>query len=310
MLTEELLKKDATLQGLNTEQINAIVTMSKNDETASFGTRFGQLLSEIDEMVKGVTGQAKDTNEKTTDYVKRMLSKQKEAADILTVRLNESEKGKSELEDKLKSNGNLDSETKQQLITAKAEVETLKKQYNDLNAKHEQTIRDHEKNLFDMRVESEISAALSQLQFKQNFNADALNVLKSTAISQVKGMNPAYIDNGKGGSVLVFRDENGVVKNNPDNQLNPYTAKEMLSSILTTMGVIAETKKGGAGGHAGVPGGGSTIFGGAKSKTEALTNIESALFAKGMVRGTQQWDDAVQKTIADNLDAYNALPMQ
>lgn len=41
-------------------------------------------------------------------------------------------------------------------------------------------------------------------------------------------MNPEYIDDGKGGKILAFKDETGAIMRNPNNQLNPFGASDLL----------------------------------------------------------------------------------
>ena len=72
-LTTELLKGNAATAGLSDEQINAVVEMSKNDETAVIGQKTGEIYGGLDADILAASGIAKNGAEKTYDYAKRVI---------------------------------------------------------------------------------------------------------------------------------------------------------------------------------------------------------------------------------------------
>ena len=139
-------------------------------------------------------------------------------------------------------------------------------------------------------------------------------VLLDQTVNKIKGLSPEYIDDGKGGKQLVFKDETGAIMRNPENQLNPYTAADLMQKELKTLGVLDEGRKaagGGtnppAGGAGGNGGGGSTVdVTGAKTRVEANEAITNGLLAQGLTKGSDEWQTAINQAWTDNNVA--ALP--
>ena len=125
-------------------------------------------------------------------------------------------------------------------------------------------------------------------------------------------MNPEYIDDGNGGKVLAFM-ENGTPRRNPENNLRPFTAAELVAKELSAMGVLETGRKQeGAGSHEEQGGGGSHLadLSGARTQDEAHEVIAKQLMAQGLVNGSKAFEDAMNKAWKDNHDAIKALPVR
>ena len=130
-----------------------------------------------------------------------------------------------------------------------------------------------------------MTVATSGLKFKPELPKSATDVLLSQATTKIKNMSPELIDNGKGGKVLVFKDETGAILRNQENKLEPYTAGELVARELKTMGVLDEGRKqpgSGTNPSQGRGGGGGTVVdvSGAKTKVEANNIITTALLGQ------------------------------
>jgi hypothetical protein len=77
MLTVEMLQQNTQLSGLTVEQFNAIAEMSRNDENTVIGTKIGALHGQYDSDILSITGVAKNSGEKSYDYLKRVLNANK-----------------------------------------------------------------------------------------------------------------------------------------------------------------------------------------------------------------------------------------
>ena len=150
-------------------------------------------------------------------------------------------------------------------------------------------------------IQNEIEASLGMKSL-----GGQLKILEQ-ALAKVKALSPEYIDNGQGGKQLVFKDETGAVMRNPENQLNPYTANDLIQKELKTLGVLDEGRKatgggtnppaGGTGGN----GGGSTIdVSGAKTRVEANEAITNGLLAQGLTVGSDEFQSAMTQAWTDN----------
>ena len=243
-LTTELLNANAATAALTDEQKNAIVEMSSNDENAVIAKKTGEIYGGLDADILSVSGIAKNGTEKTFDYAKRVIGEIKgqagNAAELQN-KVTELTNEKARLEAVI-AKGGADAETKRQLEQAKADLANVTKQYTDLKTEFDNAKSEHEKTLFGLKIDNEFAKATAGIKFKADLPASVTSVLMQQAIAKVKGMNPEYIDDGNGGKVLAFMD-NGTPKRNPENNLRPYTATELVSAELKAMGVLEDGRK-------------------------------------------------------------------
>ncbi len=315
-LTTELLNANAALSGLTDEQKTAIVEMSQNDETAVIGQKTGEIYGGLDADILAASGIAKNGAEKTYDYAKRVIGEIKSQAGNATELQNKvteltSEKARLE---SIIAKGGADAETKRQLEQTKADLENVRNEYATLKTQFDQSKTDHEKELFNLKIDGEFAKASAGLKFKADLPASVTSVLLQQAIGKIKGMNPEYIDDGNGGRVLAFM-ENGTTKRNPENNLRPYTAAELIAAELKTMGVLEEGRtQTGAGTHGGNAGGGAgtkTVdISGARTQDEAHEIIAKQLMDQGKINGSKEFNDAMAAAWKENRDVLKALPIR
>lgn len=315
-LTRETIAANAVLAGLTDEQIAALETLSKNDENTVIGTKVGEIYREFDTKIASITGIARNGDEKTYNYFERAATALKDSAkgvEDFKKQVDDLTKEKARLE-KAVTDGATDVETKKQLTQAKADLTAITNQYNTLKTEHDTAKQTHQTELFGVRVENELATATTGVKFKQEIPQSVTGVLLNQALAKIKSLNPEYIDNGQGGKQLVFKDETGAVMRNPENQLNPYTANDLVQKELKTLGVLDEGRKaagGGtnppAGGTGGTGGGGSAVdVTGAKTRVEANEAITAGLMAQGLTVGSNEFQTALSQAWTDNNVA--ALP--
>lgn len=313
-LTTEILKGNAATAALTDEQIAAVVEMSNNDESAVIGQKVGEIYGGLDADILAASGIAKNGSEKTYDYAKRVIGEIKgQAGDVaaLNTQIADLTKEKTRLEGII-AKGGADAETKRALEQARADLENVRGEYSALKTQFDTEKAEHEKQLFGLKIAGEFANATAGLKFKANLPASAISVLTEQAVARVKGMNPEYIDDGNGGKVLAFM-ENGTPRRNPENNLRPFTAAELVAKELSTMGVLETGRKQeGAGSHEEQGGGGSHVadLSGARTQDEAHEVIAKQLMAQGLVNGSKAFEDAMNKAWKDNHDAIKALPVR
>jgi len=315
-LTTEQLNANAALSGLTDDQRAAIVEMSKNDEQSVIGQKTGEIYGGLDADILAASGIAKNGTEKTYDYAKRVIGEIKDqagnAAELQT-KLTESEKEVSRLNGII-AKGGADAETKKQLEQARADLANVTKDYTALKADFDKANAEHEKAMFDAKISGEFAKATAGIKFKADLPASVTTVLLEQAVAKVKGMNPEYIDDGKGGKVLAFM-VNGAPMRNAENNLNPFTASELVARELQTMGVLetgrTQTGAGTQGGKTTTGGGSGTVdVSGAKTQDEAHEIIAKALMAQGKVNGSKEFADAMAAAWKENADVIKALPIR
>lgn len=313
-LTNELLKANAATAGLSDEQINAVVEMSKNDEASVIGQKTGEIYGGLDADILAASGIAKNGTEKTYDYAKRVIGEIKNQAGNATQLQNqiaELTKEKNRLETAL-ANGGADAETKRALAQAKADLANVTKEFTELKTKFDSSEETHAKELMNARMESDFASASSGIKFKADLPQAVTKVLMEQAIAKVKGMNPEYIDDGNGGKVLAFM-QNGTPLRNPDTNLKPYTAAELVVKELKTMGVLDTGRKqtGSGTGEQGGEGGGAAVdISGARTQNEASEIISKGLMAQGMTIGSDDYQKAFDEAWKTNHETLKGLPVR
>lgn len=313
MLTREILVANAALSTLTDEQIDAITNLSQNDENSVIAKKTGEIYGALDADILAVSGIAKNGTEKTYDYAKRVLGEFKgkiETLPKMQSQIDSLTKEKARLE-KAIADGTADAETAKALKQAKADLSSITSQFNELNTKYQEAETRHRAEIFGLQVDNELRVASSGLKFKAGLPETVTRVILGQAMEKIKGMNPEMIDDGKGGKILAFKGEDGAIMRNPNNQLNPYTPGELLTSELEKMGVLDMGRKAAGGGtHSPREGGsgGSTVIdiSGARNQTEAYDAIASALMAQGIAAGTKEFQSAMNQAWQDN--NVKALP--
>lgn len=307
MLTREILVANAALSGLTDEQITAITTLSQNDENSVIAKKTSEIYGALDADILAASGIAKNSTEKTYDFAKRVIGEFKtkaESANGLQSQIDTLTKEKARLE-KAIADGSADAETAKALKQAKADLANVTTQYTELNTKFEQMETEHEKEMFGVKIDNELQTAAAGLTFKTGLPESVTKVILAQANEKVKGMNPEYIDDGKGGKILAFKDASGAIMRNPNNQLNPFTPGELLTKELETMGVLEPKRQQPGGGTEPPkrqPGGGSITVdaSGAKTRTEAYDVIANSLMQQGLTIGSKAFDDAMKQAWQDN----------
>ena len=315
-LTTELLNANAATAGLTDEQKAAIVELSTNDENSVIAKKTGEIYGGLDADILAASGIAKNGTEKTFDYAKRVIGEIKgqagNAAELQT-QVSELTKEKARLESVI-AKGGADAETKRALEQAKADLANVTKEYTELKTKHDNSVAEHEKALFAVKMDGEFAKATAGIKFKADLPASVTSVLLQQAITKVKGMNPEYIDDGNGGKVLAFMD-NGTPRRNPENNLRPFTASELVLAELKTMGVLDEGRKqtgaGTQGGNGGNGGGAKTVdISGATTQDQAHEIIAKQLMERGLVNGSKEFNEAMSAAWKENHDVIKTLPIR
>ena len=307
MITREILVANSALAGLTEDQINAIITINNNDVAGEICKKTSEIYQKFDQLTKDATGVDRlmgTTPEKTYDYLPRAIQEMKKSLgdnEALKTQIQNLTAEKTRLEGELAKGAN--AEVQRQLDQTKAELANTKAQYNTLQSQMAEKEKAHQTEVFGIRVENDLAVASQGMQFKSEIPASVQTILLQNAYTKIKGMNPDYIDDGKGGKRLVFRGQDGAVLNNPENQLNPYTAGELLARELKDVLAVKREVPGGGtkplGGGSGV-GDPAVDVSGAKSQTEAQEILTKQFLAQGMTIGSDQFQEAMDKAWKDN----------
>lgn len=296
MITIEMLNQNTALNALTDAQKAAIAELSKNDEATVIGTKIGALHGQYDTDILNASGIAKNSGEKSYDYLKRVLGDYKAKLDgtkTLSAQLEAQKKKVTELETKLAA-GSSDENVKQQLKDARHQVVQLQTQLTKKDEELNNAKADYEKKEKSLQVGFAFTNATAGIKFKSGISDAVKNILLSAAKEEIlaKG-TPDFIDDGKGNKKLVFRDENGNTINNPKNNLNPYTINELI--METSLKDVIDTGKHLTGGgtrnnNLQNQGGGAALdLSGIKTQIEADKAIENYLLSTGLTRDNAEF---------------------
>ena len=295
MLTVEMLRQNGTLTGLTDIQLNAIAEMSRNDENTVIGTKIGALHGQYDTDIFEITGIAKNQGEKSYDYAKRVLNDYKAqitSTATIQAQLANAKKEVETLKQKL-ADGAGDEQLKQQLKDAKALASQLQQQLTQQTTELTKQKETYEAQIKGIYVDNAFAQAVSGLKFKAGITDGIKNVLLQAAKAEVlaKG-TPDFIET-EGVKKLIFRDAAGNILNNPANNLNPFTAQELL--MQTAIKDVIDTGKtqpgGGTKSTVSHSGGNVTVLdlSGVKTQVEADKVIENYLLGNGLTRDSAEF---------------------
>lgn len=305
MITIEMLAADAALAGLSDEQKNAIALMSKNDEEVVIGNRFREVYNKLDETIARETGIARNGDEKTYLYLERAakeLATKANSVEGLNTKIADLSKERDRLKEQIAKGG--DEALRKQLEQATKDLDGVRKQYDTLKADFDKAKSDHAAELFGIQIDNVLAGAQAGLKFKPEFPQAATDTLLAQALAKVKGMNPDFIDDGKGGKRLVFKGENGEIARDPENHLEPYTAEALLKKELRAMGILDEGRRA-AGVSTTQPQqhqqqGAAVDLSMARTQQEADNIIHGQLNAQGLVRGSKKYQEAYDAAWKEN----------
>ena len=289
-----MLRQNGALTGLTDAQFTAIAEMSRNDENTVIGTKIGALHGQYDTDIFGITGIAKNQGEKSYDYAKRVLNDYKtQLASTATVQaqLASAKKDIETLKQKL-AEGSGDEQLKQQLKDAKKLASDLQNQLTQQTAELTKQKETYEAQIKNIYVDSAFAEATSGLKFKAGITDGIKNVLLKAAKAEVlaKG-TPDFIE-ANGAKVLVFRDAAGNVLNNPANNLNPFTAQELLmqTSIKDVIDLGRQQQGGGTGPIVRHNTDVTVLdLSGIKTQVDADKAIENYLLSNGLTRDSAEF---------------------
>lgn len=311
-LTAELLRANAGLTGLTDEQVNAIVELSRNDENTVIGNRIGELHGQYDKDVLSVTGIAKRQDEKSYDYVKRVLGDYKAkaaGADELNAKITTLQ---TEIEGYKKTiaEGKGNEAVAQQLKDAQKQLkdtqdlfESKQKEWQDkydtLNTQYQQS-----------QINAEFDKALQGIKFKSIYPESVQKTLIDSAKRTVLSTAKADWVEENGARKLVFRDASGNIMTNPENKLNPFTPAELLTRELKDVIDTGRRQSGtGTQGNQGGQGGSTYLdMTGITNQVDADDAINKHLMSLGFTRGSKEFADEALKLRQEN--GVDKLPLQ
>lgn len=288
-LTKETIVAQEQLASLTDEQIEAITTLAQNAEDELFRQKMGEHYRRLDESIESHSGVARNGDEKTYDYLPRAIDAMKAGFEGTIKSLNDELKA-------ARAAGTPDAALQAKIDSLNKELASAKKEFSTLKEDYDRVKVEGEKALTDYKIDNEISRALDGIEFKNGLNSELLSTAKREAINIVKSKNPTF-EEVEGEQRLVFHDGESPMLNR-ENQLRPFTAKELLVKEFGRLDVLNVRPATGAGGDGNKPK--TTANLGAETQSAALAAIEKELADKGFKKGTADYQAELNKMWVEN----------
>lgn len=315
MITIEMLQQQEALNGLTDAQREAIALLSKNDEDSVIGAKFREVYNRLDETIARETGVQRNGDEKTYNYLERAareLAGKANSVEGLNTKIHELTTERDRLK-KTIEDGVVDEKVKKELLQAQRDLQSIKDQYTTLKASYDKQTADHAAELMNFRIDNELAAAKGGIKFKAELPQTATDVLMQQAVNKIKALKHEFIDDGKGGQRLMFKDANDAIMRNAEKQLEPITIGDLLTKELKAMGVLDEGRRA-TGGGTSAPQVHNTENGividlaGVRTQNEAQELIAQTLMKQGLTNGSKAFQDAMTKAWKDN--NISSLPIR
>lgn len=306
MLNEGIIKQNEVLKALTPEQINAITTLSQNDENQVIAKKIGEIHGQYDKDIFEVTGKEKPQGVKTYDWLKQQMTGYKTGASQTAVLQEQVNK----LQEQLKAGAGNEALTAQ-INDLSTKVKEWENKYQTDTNEYQGKLKKEQNRFTQLQIDNEFSRALQGVNFKSEeiIPASVRDAFLINAKQNLLSKNkPDWIDDGKGGQHLVFRNEQGQVLNNPENALNPFTAKELLLKYLSDI-IDTGKQQQGAGTGQQQRNTGSLDLTGVKNQVDADDAIATHIMKTlGLRRGTAQF--AAKQAEIRKANNVSSLPIR
>ena len=312
MLTIEKLKVSEALKSLAPEVLQQIATLSQADEIATFetkiGVEIGKLHGQYDQDVLSTSGVERNQNEKSYDYVKRVITQFKgnQVSEEITSQLESLKAEKVNLEKQIKE-GNTSEAVKLQLETLEAEKLTLTNTLLQEKNKHAEALVNKGLEFTKQRVSFEIDKSLKGITLNENVPESARKIIIDNAKAQIfDKLTPEFreIDSKQ---VLTFKDKES-------NQLvMGAEGFKSVSQILTdNLGDIVSKDAKANGSKAPDYKQNKTLLNltSATTKVQADDIIRAQILESGVKYGTPEYSKKEDQLYSENKEHLSSLPTQ
>jgi len=188
-------------------------SLKSNIANEAISKKTSEFASSIEKDIFETTNIAKEQDEKWFDYQKRVLGSLGEKAKKVS-------SYQKQLEEAKANTSTLDE-------TIKQEYQELKKAIPELEERYKNEILSLQNDNKKERKSWEISSAIGQMSFSKTLPETLVDLAKKSAVQDLMTQKSEFRD-GK----LVFLDDNGETLRNKDNNLEPFSAGDLLKNKL------------------------------------------------------------------------------
>lgn len=277
----------SNIEGLSDEQYEAIANLSKESERA--------LTESLTKDLTGKIHQSYDEDMKALGYEKPQGTKSYEhVKSVITSLKGENEKAQSEIARLQELTKKGDEGLRKLYEDEKSRVGDLQKELKAMQDREAEMAKDYDNKLRMVKIDGELERAISGMSFNSDIDEGLRTIAIERAKTELLNEYTAEVENG----VLIFRDAEGKVKNNPSNGMKPYTATELMAEKSYLKAVLKQGRTAtgaGANGNGGNTDVSYVDLSQCKTQIEADDVIAKYLMGKGMVRTTMEFQKEFDK---------------
>lgn len=277
----------SNIEGLSDEQYEAIANLSKESERA--------LTESLTKDLTGKIHQSYDEDMKALGYEKPQGTKSYEhVKSVITSLKSDKEKAQSEIARLQELTNKGDEGLRKLYEDEKSRVGDLQKELKAMQDREAEMAKDYDNKLRMVKIDGELERAISGMSFNSDIDEGLRTIAIERAKTELLNEYTAEVENG----VLIFRDAEGKVKNNPSNGMKPYTATELMAEKSYLKAVLKQGRTAtgaGANGNGGNTDVSYVDLSQCKTQMEADDVIAKYLMGKGMVRTTMEFQKEFDK---------------
>lgn len=304
-LTPQKIRAITVLKDLSEDQITAITNLSNTDEQAAIDEATGKAYGFVDTAINELLGTTKPHGKPTSEYVKDSIKKLKEQSqaggdEALKAKIKELETQVKTLEKSAKEGDG--GQSKVELERTQKELEQLKTNYAALEDEKKKALLAKDSELQTLRNSQFLDTGLAGITFisEDIINPETRQMAIELEKRKILEQYDIVEENGK----RRFIDKaTKMPLVDPENLAQDMSVNKLMS--LRLKGLVDTTKHVGGGGSTGGGGeGGGNGIGldlkGIKSKTQAHKAVSKYLGEKGLVAGTPQFQQEMDKVWREN----------
>ena len=288
---------DKNVEGITPEQKGVLVGLFQN----VINERVADIYRGIDNDIAEATGSTKPAGMKTHEFIKSELAKSKEATEKAAKEANAAAADKIARLESLVEKAKKEGAGNARVAQLEKEVQDAKDIAEDLKAQHAKELAEREEKytgLNNKYRKAETRQHLAGLAFRTDIEEDLRDLAVNSAVDYVLSLQAEEDSEGN----TIYRDGNGKLLTNKENNMAPYTTAELLQSRLGAV-IDKGRKQTGTGtkaGAGGSGGGGGAFVLNAKTQAEAMEQVTQHLYSEGIPQGDPRHQEFIDTAWKEN----------
>jgi hypothetical protein len=292
------------IEGLTDEQKGKLVGLFQN----VISERVAEIHRTYDQDIAAATGKTKPQGVKTYEWMKSEFSALKEATEKAAVEANQAAADKIAQLESLVEKAKKDGAGNARVGQLEKELQDAQDVLTGLKEKHQGDIGSWESKYSDLQnryKEAEVKQHLVGFKFRDDIPESLRELAVRNAVGHVTGLTTEVDTQGN----TIYRDKDGKLLTNPENNLAPFTTAELLQKQLTDV-IDTGRKQAGSGTTSGKGAAGkdSPLVINAATQADAMKQITEHLYSAGIAQTDKRFQATIDTAWKEN--KVSELPVQ